>query len=95
MEELIKIEWDNDDGDSDSLSGQIEIETENEIWCLSAFIAVVHPPEKRLLYTVDVPDGLGGIRSLGAGFARSIEEAKTAIVEATNRIIDGLKVIEN
>lgn len=89
----IELEWDSvgiEDADWDACETTIELA--DSIMTVCPFVAVVPGPDERTIFSVDVPDGRG-IRSIAAGFANTMDEAKAMIAETIERIKSGLKAV--
>jgi len=88
----IELEWDSvgiEDADWDACETTIELE--DSVLTVCPFVAVVPGPDERTIFTVDVPDGRGSIRSIAVGFANTVDEAKAMIAEVIERIKSSLK----
>lgn len=90
----IELDWDGDGMEAtDWDSCETTIELADSIMTVCPFVAILPDPDGRVVFTIDVPDGQRNVRSIAAGFANTIDEAKTMIEEVIERIKSGLKAI--
>lgn len=67
-----------------------EVETRDATVC--PFVAKIPGPDKRAMFSIDVPDENGQIRSLASGFAPDLESARIAAAYAVAKLDGGLTV---
>lgn len=67
-----------------------EVETRDGTVC--PFVAEVPGPDNRAIFSIDVPEANGQIRSLASGFALDLEAARVAAAYAVAKLDGGLTV---
>ncbi|MFK3777271.1 hypothetical protein [Agrobacterium sp. NPDC089420] len=67
-----------------------EVETRDGTVC--PFVAEIPGPDDRVMFSIDVPEEDGQIRSLASGFATDLESARIAAAHAVAKLDGGLTV---
>lgn len=67
-----------------------EVDTRDGTVC--PFVAEILGPDKRAMFSIDVPEANGQIRSLASGFAPDLEAARVAAAYAVAKLDGGLTV---
>lgn len=68
-----------------------EVETSDGTIC--PYVARLPGPDTRAMFSIDVPEADGEIRSLAVGFAPDLDTARAAAAEAIEKIDVGLSLV--
>lgn len=68
-------------------------EVKTSVGTVCPYVACLPGPDERAMFSLDVPDSDGKIRSLAAGFAPNLDAARAEVAKAIARIDAGLNLV--